>query len=145
VLGSPRVSRIVVIDGTGIEMPDHPIADFFALRMDQVAKLSYHDPARFRIDPTTLPSAAQALMAGNRAALAVYAGTAMFDPSLRERLSTMTTPTLVLWGDSDRIVDPDYGRALAEAIPTARFQLLTDTGHLPQIETPDKVLQALLD
>jgi len=145
VLGSLRVSRIVVIDGTGIEVPGHPVADFFSLRMDQVAKLSYHDPARFGIDLSTLPPAAQAVMAGNRAALAAYAGTAMFDPSLRDRLSTMTTPTLVLWGDSDRIVDPDYGRAFAAAIPTARFQLLKDTGHLPQLETPDLVLQAMLD
>ena len=47
------------------------------------------------------------------------------------------------WGDSDRIVDPDYGRAFAEAIPGARFKLLADTGHLPQIETPDQLLDAI--
>lgn len=34
---------------------------------------------------------------------------------------------------------PDYGRACAAAIPLARFQLLKDTGHLPQIETPDQL------
>jgi pimeloyl-ACP methyl ester carboxylesterase len=60
-------------------------------------------------------------------------------------LSAIETPTLVLWGDSDQIVDPGYGRAFAAAIPGARFQLLTDTGHLPQIETPDQVLQAVWD
>jgi pimeloyl-ACP methyl ester carboxylesterase len=51
----------------------------------------------------------------------------------------------VLWGDSDQIVDPDYGRAYAAAIPVARFQLLTGTGHMPQIETPDQLLEAILD
>jgi pimeloyl-ACP methyl ester carboxylesterase len=53
------------------------------------------------------------------------------------------TPTRVLWGDSDQIVDPGYGRAFAAAIPSARFQLLHDTGHMPQLETPDQLLQAI--
>jgi pimeloyl-ACP methyl ester carboxylesterase len=44
-----------------------------------------------------------------------------------------------------RIVDPDYGRAYAAAIPTARFLLLASTGHAPQQETPDLVLQAISD
>jgi pimeloyl-ACP methyl ester carboxylesterase len=142
-LASPRVSGIILVNGVGIQVPDHPIADFFSLTMDQVTQLSYHDPDRFRIDPATLPPAAQAGMAGNRATLAVYAGTAMSDPTLAGRLSVVETPTRVLWGDSDQIVDPDYGRAFAAAIPSARFQLLTDTGHLPQLETPDQLLQAI--
>ena len=49
----------------------------------------------------------------------------------------------MLWGDSDQIVDPDYGRAYAAAIPTARFHLLTDTGHVPQIETPQQLLSPI--
>jgi pimeloyl-ACP methyl ester carboxylesterase len=144
-LGSPRVSSAVIIDAAGIEVPGHPIADFFSLTLDQVFQLSFHNPGPFRIDPSTLPPAAQAIAAGNRAALATYAGTSMSDPSLAGRLSGLQVPTLVLWGDSDQIVDPDYGRAYAAAIPTARFQLLKDTGHLPQMETPDQVLDAIWD
>ena len=142
-LASPRVSGIILVNGVGIQVPDHPIADFFSLTMDQVTQLSYHDPDRFRIDPATLPPAAQAGMAGNRATLAAYTGTAMSDPTLAGRLSVVETPARVLWGDSDQIVDPDYGRAFAAAIPSARFQLLTDTGHMPQLETPDQLLQAI--
>jgi hypothetical protein len=69
----------------------------------------------------------------------------MSDPSLAGRLSATKKPTLVLWGDSDQIVDPDYGRAYAAAIPAARFHLLKDTGHMPQIETPDQLLHAIWD
>ncbi len=143
VLGSPRISGLVLVDAVGIDVPGHPVADFFSLTMDQVFQLSFHNPDPYRIDPTTLPPAAQAIAAGNRDALAVYAGRSMSDPTLSERLSTIEVSTLVLWGDSDQIVDPDYGRAYAAAIPTARFQLLTDTGHMPQIETPDQLLGAI--
>jgi pimeloyl-ACP methyl ester carboxylesterase len=143
-LGSPRISSLVLVDAVGIDVPNHPVADFFALTMPEVARLSYHDPDKFGIDPSKMPPAQQAVMAGNRAALALYAGKpSMVDPTLRGRLNAMTLPTLVLWGDSDRIADPDYGRAYARAIPTAQFQLLIGTGHLPQIETPTQLADAI--
>jgi pimeloyl-ACP methyl ester carboxylesterase len=142
-LRPPRVSGIVLIDAVGIEVPGHPVADFFALTMDEVFDRSFHNPGKFRVDPATLPPAAQAVAAGNRAAIAAYAGAAMTDPALKERLATLEIPTLVLWGESDRIVDAEYGRAYAAAIPMARFQLLPATGHAPQQETPDQVLRAI--
>src|SRR5580658_7529615 len=40
-LKSPRVSGIVLIDAVGIEVPGHPVADFFALTMDQVFQRSF--------------------------------------------------------------------------------------------------------
>lgn len=136
--GSPRISSLVIIDAVGIEVPGHPVADFSGLTFPQVAALSYHDPERFAINPETLSPAARAELAGNRDALAVYAGQrgSMSDPGLRSRLAAVRLPTLVVWGDSDGIAGPGYGRAFAEAIPGARFQLLARTGHLPQIEAP---------
>jgi pimeloyl-ACP methyl ester carboxylesterase len=79
-------------------------------------------------------------MAGNRETLAVYGGQSMTDPDLGAPLGTISAPTLVVWGEADRIADADYGRAYAEAIPGARYELLTKTGHLPQIETPQKLI-----
>ena len=49
----------------------------------------------------------------------------------------------MVWGDSDRIVDADFGRAFAAAIPGAQFLLITGSGHLPQIETPGALLEAI--
>ena len=49
----------------------------------------------------------------------------------------------MLWGEADRVVDPDYGRAFAAAIPGARFALLAKTGHVPQMETPETLLDAI--
>jgi pimeloyl-ACP methyl ester carboxylesterase len=58
-------------------------------------------------------------------------------------LSTICVRTLVVWGDADRIVDPEYGRAFASAIPGAEFKVLANTGHLPQIESPAELLDAV--
>jgi pimeloyl-ACP methyl ester carboxylesterase len=143
--GSARITSAVLVDAVGIEIPGHPVADFFSLTLDQVADLSYHDPSPFRIDLASMSADQQAVMAGNREALAVYGGTAMTDPTLSARLGQISVPTLVLWGDSDQIADPDYGRAFAAAIPGARFHLLAATGHVPQIETPAQLLSAIWD
>jgi pimeloyl-ACP methyl ester carboxylesterase len=141
-LGSPRIGRVVLANAVGIEVDGHPVADFFSLTLPEVAQLSYHDPVKFAIDPSKFTPEQQAVMAGNRAALAVY-GSPMTDPTLHGRLSGVTVPTLVVWGEADRIVDPEYGSAFASAIPDAKFQLLTETGHMPQLETPDGLLQAV--
>ena len=145
ILASPRVTGVVIMNGTGIAVPGHPVADFFALSLDELADLSYDDPARFRIDPAGLSAGQKAVMGANREAIALYAGRDMTDPTLAARLAAVTVPTLVLWGQSDRVVDPDYGRAYAAAIPGARYQPLDRTGHLPQLETPALALGPIWD
>ena len=142
--GSPLVSGIVLLDAVGIEVKGHPVADVSGLSVPEIQALSFHDPAPFRVDPATIPDAQKAIMASNAAALAVYAGSpAMADPTLLGRLSGIAVPTLVLWGESDQIVQPAYGQAYAAAIDGARFEVLPATGHMPQMETPEIVLEAV--
>jgi pimeloyl-ACP methyl ester carboxylesterase len=144
VAGSPRIGRLVLLDAVGIEIEGHSVTDVSALSLPEIQALSFHDPVPFRIDPATVPEAQKAIMAANAATLAVYAGSqAMADPTLLGRLSGVSVPTLVLWGESDRIVEPAYGQAYAAAIPGARFELLSGTGHMPQMETPQLVIQSI--
>ena len=143
-LDTTRISSIELVDAVGIEVPGHPVVDFFALTFPEIAQRSYYEPDKFLIDPSTMTPQQQAVLAGNRAALSVYTGdTSMMDATLRERLSAVALPIRVIWGDHDRIADPVYGRAYANAIPNAEFVLLTETGHLPQLETPKRLLPAV--
>ena len=139
------VSGVVLVGDLQAGRADHPIADFFSLTMDQVIDLSYYRPDAFRLDLDQLPEPQNAMMAANRAALEVYAGRAMADPGLLDRLPSATVPVLAIWGEADRIIPAEHGRAYAKAIPGARFLLLPEAGHLPQLETPDRLLAAVLD
>lgn len=143
VTGSPRLSGVVLLDPAGLDMPGRPVVDFFSLSMAQIGELTFHDPAAFAVDPATFSPAQQAAMAANGAALARYAGSTMTDPDLQARLAAVRVPTLVLWGDADRIIDVEVGRIYAAAIPGARLELLPATGHMPQLETPEQVLAAV--
>lgn len=134
-LGSDRVSGVVLADAAGLRIESDPIVDFFSLTMEEVGQLSYYRPEAF---PPPPPSPA---MAGNRAALAVYGGTPMDDPTLLGRLPGATVPALVVWGAADRIVPLAHGRAYAEAMPNATLEVIAEAGHLPQLETPETLLK----
>jgi pimeloyl-ACP methyl ester carboxylesterase len=142
-LGSLRVRRIVLVDAVGIEVPGHPITDISKLPPDELMRLSYHNPTPFRINPATLTEDQKAIMAGNRAALRVYGGEQNLDFTLLGRIGNISLSTLVIWGESDGIVDADYARAFATAIPGAKFLLLPAAGHVPQIEAPERLLDAI--
>ena len=136
-----RLGRIILVDSVGIDVPGHPVAA--SLPPSQLAEYSWYDPSKApRLDPAKLSPEMARVLAGNQAALALY-GQAMTDATLLGRLSDIRVPALVLWGEADRVVDPDYGRAFAAAIPASRFQLLEKTGHVPQMETPDVLLAAI--
>jgi pimeloyl-ACP methyl ester carboxylesterase len=144
---SPRVSGVVIIDGVGIEVPGHPMTDVSGLSPAEIRSYSWHDPSK----APAAPAKGEGEVGGGTGpspdvrALIGYTGPAMSDPTLATRLGGLDVPAHVLWGESDRIVDPEYGKAYAAAIPLATFTLIPRTGHLPQVETPEELLGALLD
>lgn len=135
----PRVARLVIVDGVGIEVEDHPIAGGGKLTPAELHAASYHDPDRFAV----LSDEQRDERAANLAALASYAAGGP-DGELPSRLAEVRIPALVVWGESDRIVDPGYGRAYAEAFADARFELIPRAGHLPQLEQPEALARAIL-
>ncbi|MFE4856826.1 alpha/beta fold hydrolase [Streptomyces sp. NPDC056670] len=139
------ISGLALVDAVGIEVEEEPVRDFFALDARGVATYAYYDSERFYVAPEDLPAERRAAMAGNMAALRLFAGgPAMADPSLRARLAQVATPALVLWGEADRIVTPAYGSAYAAAFENARFATVPQAGHLPHLERPERTF-ALLD
>ncbi len=138
---SPRVSGAVIIDGVGIEVDGHPLTDISGMTPEEIRAHSFHDPAKAPVPP----SAGGTGPSPDVRALIGYTGPTMADPTLAGRLGELDIPVHVVWGESDGIVDPEYGKAYAAAIPLSTFTLLPRTGHLPQVETPEELLGALLD
>jgi pimeloyl-ACP methyl ester carboxylesterase len=144
--GRSRIAGAVLINSVGIDVPGHPMADFFALDARGVAEHSFHDPDRFFVDPATLPPDQLAMRQANAATLRALSGDPyMHDPTLRARLADFSKPALIVWGESDRIADLGYGRALAASIPGAGFAPIAEAGHLPHIEQPEATFAVIDD
>ena len=136
-----RLRGLVLINAAGIQVEGHPIADISSLTPDQLSALSFHNPAAFRVDPATVTPEQVEARKANARTLSVYdQGLGSADPKLRRRLRRVSIPVLVAWGESDRVIDPEYGRAYAQSFPDARFELIPEAGHLPQIEQPERLL-----
>ncbi len=65
-------------------------------------------------------------------------------PKLRDRLSHIDHPTLLIWGERDLIFPPSVGENLHQAIRGSKFQVIEKSGHIPMWETPDEVNQAIV-
>jgi pimeloyl-ACP methyl ester carboxylesterase len=58
---------------------------------------------------------------------------------------TADLPTMVMWGDQDRIIPIEHGYALQEARPGCRLEVLEGVGHFPHVERPHEVAELIDD
>lgn len=142
-----NIAALVLIDPLGLKFAgreERDIADIHALPDDEVRRRTFFDPSLVAPDYTALPDDALTAIARDREATAFYGWRPyMHNPGLRQWLHRVEVPTLVLWGESDGIVTPDYGRKLCAALPSARFETIGEAGHYPQIERPDAAAAAI--
>jgi pimeloyl-ACP methyl ester carboxylesterase len=63
---------------------------------------------------------------------------------IRERLGTIEMPTMIVWGQSDRVIPMSAALSYHRRIPHSRLEIFERTGHVPQLERPDR-FNRLLD
>ena len=54
-------------------------------------------------------------------------------------------PTLIVWGDHDRIIPLNHAHVAHEAIPNSRLEVMKGVGHYPQVEDPARFVEILRD
>jgi pimeloyl-ACP methyl ester carboxylesterase len=64
---------------------------------------------------------------------------------LRAGLATVDHPAIVLTGEADGLVPPRLGKAVAEAMPRARYREVPDAGHMVPLEAPGAVAGAIIE
>jgi pimeloyl-ACP methyl ester carboxylesterase len=67
----------------------------------------------------------------------------MFDATLPFRLPFVTTPTMLLWGEQDRIVPRGAIDRYVDAIPGAELVTLRECGHMAEVEASDRVAELI--
>jgi pimeloyl-ACP methyl ester carboxylesterase len=149
---SHQLRRLVLVDAVGIKVGDRlsrDITDTFVSGAREFLDVAWHDaaageklmklPGLSELQETELVAALR-----NRQSAALFTWNPfMHNPRLRDRLRRIAVPTLVVWGESDRIVTPEYGRAFAGSIPGARFATIAAAGHYPYLEEPDAFVAAV--
>ncbi len=163
----PReVQELVLVAPMGLWLDAHPIPDLFALMPFELPSLLFHDaalgtrlltsalpadPASATSDLAALakrfddPGFLQAFLIQNARRLGM-AGKLLFpipDRGLAERLYRVRARTTLVWGESDRLVDPAYASAWQRLLPEARLLRVPEAGHMLPYERPDALLDAI--
>lgn len=140
---SPLVSRAVT--RLGLVPPFHRTllraGARWALR-DRV-EADYFDPKSVRVDEIVANLRRPLDQRGAEDALLSMLRTAD-QPLSPARVATVRVPTLVVWGENDRITPLDAGRRLASQIPGARLVTYPRTGHHPQEEARERFASDVL-
>jgi pimeloyl-ACP methyl ester carboxylesterase len=142
-----RISRLILASPLGIKVgarQERDIADMFMLSREEFDSLAYRDPATFALDMSDLSADQIREYARNWEAAALFGWLPyMHNPKLGHRLHRVTVPTLVLWGDSDKVISHAYAAAFAALLPNAEFAVIPDAGHYPHIEQPTSFVAAI--
>ena len=142
------VRRLVLAAPLGLWLDATPVPDFLPSGGNALARLLWADVAKAVLPPSGGPTPADAEAAAAHTAN-IAASTNYLWPlperGLRYRLHRVAAPTLLLWGDSDRIVGAEYREAFHSAITGSRVEIIADAGHLAPREQPEAFAQAVLD
>ena len=132
-----RVEKLVLANAIGIRVKGSPIADLFAMNPQELVAACFDNfaaamplmPAEFNTD--YLLSQYRQLTT-----LASLAWNPSYDPTLERRLERIKCPTLIVWGQNDRLVPPIYGDTFHRLIANSKLIELEGTGHMPMFEKP---------
>jgi len=142
---SHRVDKLILVDAVGIKVGDREtrdIVDVVNTSPQEVRRRSWHDPGTWAPDFDAMSDDELIVHHRNWESLCRYAWhPCLYNPRLRRWLPRITVPTLLLWGASDQIVTPAYGRAYSDLIPGSRFELIERAGHYPEIEQPEAFVE----
>jgi pimeloyl-ACP methyl ester carboxylesterase len=140
-----RFSHLVLVDPFGLWLEDVPTLDYFVLPPAELAAALYHDQASPVAQATArAPEGQEALVAYMLERAQSMAAAARYlwplpDRGLSKRLHRVKAPTLVVWGQSDRVLPPAYGPEWQRRMPGSRLVIRQDAGHLPHVEQPEAV------
>jgi pimeloyl-ACP methyl ester carboxylesterase len=139
--------RLVLVGAMGVKPPAGDILDQALLNYIEYARAGFHDQAAFdRVygaDPTTDQLEAWDICRemSFRIAWKPY----MYSQTLPHLLGGVGTPSLVVWGEHDRVVPVSAGQVYAAKLRNADMSIVADCGSCVEMEQPEAFARMLTD
>ncbi|MGB5948757.1 MAG: alpha/beta hydrolase [Parvibaculum sp.] len=143
-------SRLGLICPAGLWLDDHPIPDLFAMLPYEMPQYLFHDveagtklmTAGVALDD---PEWLKGFLVQNARQMGM-AGKILFpipERGLSQRLYRIKAKTVLVWGDSDRLIPPAYAHAWKKAIRGAELVSIPEASHMVTLEKTAQVAAAL--
>jgi pimeloyl-ACP methyl ester carboxylesterase len=142
------VRRLALIAPWGLFDEKAPATDPWAQRPPEVPALLCADPEnwnRLKAEPEGANSPEWPIEQVRASEAAARAFWPLGNTRLEKRLSLIDAPTLLIWGEKDRIMPRGYADRFAVAIAgRTEIKTIPDAGHLAELDQPDDVAAAIL-
>lgn len=143
-----RVKRLWLCNAPGLWVEEEPLPDLFRImnHREKLRQLLFHDPKGHMAQMVIVDEPdEQAMLFAYQAmtALARLVWERPYSPKLPARLRRIQCPTLLVWGESDRLVPVAHGRAYERLIPGATMHVIRKCGHLPMFEAEKEFVDTI--
>jgi pimeloyl-ACP methyl ester carboxylesterase len=144
-----RISRLVLLAPLGLWMEETPSPDPFTMGVSGFAAHAFNEPgsdaAAPYVIPAGTPQSSEVMVERTKslASLGKYIWP-LPDKGLKKRMHRIKAPTLILWGEADRLVPAAYGQAFASRLPDARLEVIPGGSHMLIVEQPQAFAEATL-
>jgi pimeloyl-ACP methyl ester carboxylesterase len=143
------VRRLALVAPFGLFEEADPPADPWAQRADALPGLLTADPETWKA-LKAVPPGANSVEWPIEQTRASEAAARIFWPlgntRLEKRLPLIQAPTLLLWGEQDRLIPPSYAKRIAAAIRgPSEIRMIPGAAHLAELDQPEAVARAILD
>ena len=133
-----RVKTLTLVAPAGMRSAEYPTLDVLATPGDQiVGSLA----SNFEVLKPWLPTGPDPEFMGARyreaTTLARLLWEKPWDPKFLRYLHRIDVPTLIVWGDEDKLVPPQHAEIWKKALPNARVEIFKGAGHLVLDEKPE--------
>lgn len=147
VRNTERLATLTLAGSAGLHVPGVKQLDSFLVTDEERLRKFFYDPKRAEaMIARVLDPAQQDTALRNQATVAKLVWQPRsHDPHLGKWLHRIDVPTLLIWGDTDRMFPLEHAKAFQQAIPGAKLVVIPQCGHVPQIEKPDEFVAALED
>jgi pimeloyl-ACP methyl ester carboxylesterase len=139
---------LILIDSLGLRVPGALTTDVFQLDPAQTRAALFADataPLAHELVPDTPPSESIEAMLKARQVFARFAWQFPDNPKLAGYLYRVKCPTLIVWGERDGVVPVTHGHVYQAEVGEAAFTVLPSSGHLPHVEQPEALANAVLE
>jgi pimeloyl-ACP methyl ester carboxylesterase len=146
---SSRVSKLVLGAPLGLRTQEKraiQVADLFMIDPKQMDATLQVTPAAKNGSLASLPEAILERIARNAEAVALFGWSPyLYNPKLHLRLHRIRVPTVLLWGEEDRLAPLAYARSFTTRLKQGRLETLAACGHRIYVDCPEAAAARILN
>lgn len=142
-----RLASLTLIAPAGLRVKGTPCGDNFIWGPEELQRNLYHDQSFAEAVLAKEPTPDEQDQALTNRFMAAKLGwePRWYSPSLERWLHRIGVPSLVVWGQEDKLMPAAYAEVWQRGVPKVQVEIIPDCGHLPQVEKADEAARRVLE